>query len=289
VSRKGKAVLNAEDARVAGMAAATDAEVIYFSRSAKHPVMAAHLADGGAGVFVQDENIVIATGQERYELAELSHVPFTLGGKIGFQVLNALAAVAATWGAGLNPAIIERGLASFEVNEETVPGRFNQLTVNGVEVVLDYGHNVAALQALGEAVQAIEPKRTIMAISLPGDRSNEDLAKSILATVPYVDSYVLYNATDRRGRAIDEVPQLMRQQIPEYVPSIIAANQKEAIHLGLQQARPGDRLILIADLVDMALAELQAYSQSVVGEIACGDPITVTPYWMHKGMVEEVK
>jgi hypothetical protein len=81
----------------------------------------------------------------------------------------------------------------------------------------------------------------------------------------------------------------MRQQIPGHIPCVMAADQKEAIHLSLQQAQPGDRLVLIADIVDKALAELQAYSDPVVGEVACGDPIAVSPYWMNKSMVEEVK
>jgi cyanophycin synthetase len=289
VSRNGKAVLNAEDPRVAGMASATDAEIVYFGRSATHPVMAAHLMDGGMSVFVHQDSIILAKGQEWYELVELSRVPFTMGGKIGFQVLNALAGVAATWAAGLNPAIIERGLVSFVVDAQKVPGRFNQMTINDVEVLLDYGHNPAALCALGEAVQALEPRRTIMALCLPGDRSDDDLMQSVLATVPYVDSYVLFNSVELRGRAVGEVPQLIRQHIPCDVPCVTALDQHEAILTSFRLARPGDRIIHIADTVDEALAELQALAVSHTEDHACGDPIAVPPYWLRKGSAKELR
>jgi cyanophycin synthetase len=187
VSRDGCAVLNADHSLVAEMAAATDAEVIYFSESASNAVSIAHRSEDGRCVYVEDGFIVLATGDERMELVELERVPFTAQGKISFQVQNALAATPAAWGAGLNPAMIVRALTTFTTDASMVPGRFNVFELNGVQVVLDYGHNLAAMQALAAAVEALGPRHTIMALTLPGDRRDEDLIATLEATFPFAN------------------------------------------------------------------------------------------------------
>jgi cyanophycin synthetase len=281
VSDDGAAVLNAEDPLVAEMAAATDARVIYFSHDPDNHVMTAHLAEGEAGVFVEDGMIVLATGEERVELVDLERIPFTLGGRVRFQVLNALAAVAAAWAAGLNPAMIVRALTTFESDDVTVPGRFNLFQLGGVEVILDYGHNAAALRALGEAVGALEPRHTIMALTLPGDRRDEDLIESCVATVPFVDAYVLYDSLNRRGRGVNEVPELLRSHLPPDVPDLLAVGQPDGILAAWRQARPGDRLIVIADEVDEALEILHSLGSSNHAEPDCVAPLA-------RDQVEEV-
>jgi cyanophycin synthetase len=273
VSPGGAAVLNAEDPLVAEMAAATDAAVIYFCRDANNHVMAAHLAEGESGLFVEDGMIILATGDERVPLVELERLHFTLEGRLGFQVMNALAATAAAWAAGLNPAMIVRALTTFETSVQIVPGRFNLFKLNGVEVILDYGHNAAALKALGEAVQAMDKRRTVMAMTLPGDRRDEDLVESVKATLPFVDAYVVYDSVDLRGRKPDEVPQLICSQLPAAVPCEVVAGQPEGIAAAWRQVQNGHRLVIIADEVDEALEVLHSLARSMGEDAACSYPI----------------
>jgi cyanophycin synthetase len=278
VGRDGAAVLNAEDALVAEMAAETNADVIYFSRTARNHVMRAHLADGGRGVFVQDEMIVLATGEDqRVDLVEMARIPFTMGGRIPFQVMNALAATAAAWGAGLSPAMIARALTTFETSPQAVPGRFNTFNFNGVEVILDYGHNPAALKALGEAVAALPERRTVMSFTLPGDRRDEDLIESTRVTLSYVDAYVIYDSEDRRGRKVNEVAELMCQQLPPDVACSTAVGQHEGIHMAWGQVKPGDRLIIICDEVDESLEILHSLAKSIDEDRACVNPLIAEP------------
>jgi cyanophycin synthetase len=273
VSRDGAAVLNAEDPLVAEMAAATDARVVYFSQSANNYVMAAHLAEGGEGVFVEDGMIILAQDKSRVELVELERIPFTMNGRLPFQVMNALSATAAAWAAGLSPAMIARALTTFETSASTVPGRFNIFELNGVEVILDYGHNPAALEALGEAVNALSQRHTIMSLTLPGDRRDEDLIASTRATLSYVDSYIVYDSEDLRGREPDEVPQIMCAQLPPDVPCEVVKGQHDGILKAWRQARPGDRLIVICDEVDESLEILHSLAQSVAEDLACTNPL----------------
>jgi cyanophycin synthetase len=274
VHRSGAAVLNADDPLVAEMAAATDARVVYFSTNARHPIVTSHLEQGGSCAFIDHGRLVLARDGVRNDLVDLERIPFTAGGRIRFQVQNALAAAAAAWAAGLNPAMIARALRTFSTDHATVPGRFNLSELHGVQIVLDYGHNMGALQALGEAVEALGARRSVMLLALPGDRLDADLAASVDATVGYVDEYVLYDSADRRGRAPLEVPRIMQERVPPTVPSTLAASRDEGIREAWRRVRPGDRLILIADEVQGTLECLHGVCGIGSEDSGCRSPIT---------------
>jgi cyanophycin synthetase len=226
-------------------------------------------------VYVEDGMICMADGKQVVELVELERVGFSFGGKIEFQVMNALAATAAAWAAGLNPAMIARALTTFTTDEVSVPGRFNRVDYHGIELILDYGHNPAALAALGQAVQALGSKRTAMAITLPGDRRNEDMEESITATLSYVDEYILYEPIDRRGREIGETSDHMRKYLPANKPSITALDQFDAVRKGLQQLGAGDRFIVIVEEVDALLDYINSRASTVEEDTQCQGPIAV--------------
>jgi cyanophycin synthetase len=277
--RDGAAVLNAEDPLVAEMAAATEARVVYFSSSPEHHVMAAHLATGGWGVYLDNNTIVLAQGTSRIALVELARVPVTVAGALRFQVLNAQAATAAAWAAGLNPAIIARALTTFTTDANTVPGRFNVQDIDGVQVILDYAHNAAALAALGEAVQALGARRTVLVLGLPGDRRDEDLQAAIVATRTFADAYVLHDLRDRRERAAYEVPRLLYRDLPAHIPCISAPDQPAAIQRAWDSVQRGDRLIVIADIVEESLQTLHTLAEgaSAATEVPCPEPVMLEP------------
>jgi cyanophycin synthetase len=274
VSKEGAAVLNADDPFVAEMAAATDGRIVYFGASLGNPVIAAHFAEGGWCVFIEDNAIVVAAQGIKTELVSLERVSFTAAGKIPFQVMNALAATAAAWAEGLNPAMIVRALTTFKSDESMMPGRFNVSNLNGVEIVLDYGHNAAAITALGQAVQALGSCKTVMVLALPGDRPDEDLRATVKASLSFVDEYVLHDLGDRRGRAPNEVPELLASCLPKEKRVEYAADQAEAIEKCWQRVQRGDRLVVIADIVDETLDILQHLTQSVSHDSACETPLS---------------
>ncbi|HEX8700851.1 MAG TPA: cyanophycin synthetase [Myxococcaceae bacterium] len=271
VDPEGFAVLNADDPLVAEMAAATKGQVVYFARSAENPIIQAHLAGGGRCVFVENDALVTAKGSIRQALVELNRITFTAGGAIRFQLENALAATAAAWASGLNPALIVRALTTFRTDTRMVPGRFNVLGVGGRQVILDYAHNLAAMKALSEALPRSADRKTFMVIGLPGDRRDEDLLATAQATLPMTDEYVLHDLKDRRGRAELEVPQLMKSCLPPDRPHQFTRDQREGVQRAFEQSRPGDRIIVIADLVDEALEAIQTLAEA--DEAGCETPV----------------
>lgn len=262
VRADGAAVLNADDPLVAGMAEASPGRVVYFSLDPYNPLIASHLAAGGDAVFIDNGAIILASGESRTELLPLAKLRFAFGGKVRFMVQNALASVAAAWAAGLDPALIASALTSFQNGPLSLPGRFNIINLDSVEVLVDYAHNAAALTALSQAMEALGKRRTHMVIGLPGDRRDEDLVEAISATTSYVDSYIVREDSDRRGRARREIFNLVKKSLGKEAPVAYISDELAAIAKALELARPGERVIIIVDKVHHALGVLEALATS---------------------------
>ena len=100
-------------------------------------------------------------------LASLADVPLTHGGRIAFQVENALAAIAAAWALGMPRDVIRAGLESFAADMDKVPGRFNLLEIDGATVIVDYGHNRLGLAGDDRSHRAVPPPRSARASTPP--------------------------------------------------------------------------------------------------------------------------
>jgi len=258
VAPAGYAVLNAADPIVAAMASACPGQVCYFAMDRQHPVMAAHRAQGQRVVYVEGDAIVAAQGSRR-ETLPLAEIPLTRGGTIGFQIENAMAAIGAAWGAGLDWAAVRRGLLSFVSDAGTTPGRFNVLDYRGATLIADYGHNPDAMRALVGAVDAMPGQRRLVVISGAGDRRDEDLREQTVILGAAFDEVLLYQDAAQRGRADGEVLALLRQGLQgaartRRVDEI--RGEFAAIDAALARLQPGDLCLILVDQVEQALEHL---------------------------------
>ena len=258
VAPGGFAVLNATDPHCVAMATECPGAVIYFSADRHHPVLATHRAQGQRCVYVDDGQIIAAEGSVREAIA-LNDVPLTRGGTIGFQVDNAMAAVAAAWGAGLHWDTIRAGLASFVNDVDGAPGRFNVMDYKGATLIADYGHNPDAMRALVAAVQAMPGRRRSVVISGAGDRRDEDIREQTQILGAAFDDVILYQDACQRGREDGEVLSLLRQGLEgaprtRHVEEI--RGEFAAIDTALTRLQPGDLCLVLVDQVEEALAHL---------------------------------
>ena len=259
IADHGVAVLNAIDPAVAGMARHCSGSVTFFAADRQHPVMAAHLALGKCGVFVEDGCLVAAQGSEQVRLA-LSEVPMTHGGTIGFQVENVMAAVAAVWGLGLDWALIRQGLASFANDSDNALGRFNLFSYRGATVIADYGHNPDAMTALVQAVQNMPGKRRSVVISGAGDRRDEDIRQQTQILGSAFDEVILYQDQCQRGRADGQVIALLREGLANatrvrHVQEI--TGEFIAIDAAMDKLADGDLCLILVDQVEEALTHIR--------------------------------
>jgi cyanophycin synthetase len=262
VAPHGSAVLKADDPLTAGMAAKCPGSVIFFARNPADPVLSAHREKGGRAVYVVDGQIMAAEGAREEKIAALSRVPLTHEGRITFQVENVLAATAAAWALGLSRDSIRTGLESFAADMSKVPGRFNLLEINGATVIVDYGHNTSALEALIEAVELFPSHRRVSVYSAAGDRRDSDMIRQGELLGDTFDQVILYEDHYLRGRAPGEIINLFKQGLAEgsRVSEIhTVLGSVKAVEMALNMARPGDVMLVQADVIDETINFIRHY------------------------------
>ena len=258
VAPDGMAVLNAADPMTAAMAAACPGSVTFFACDPEHPVMATHRAQGQRIVYVENKQIVAVQNQQEWRF-DLASIPITRNGVIGFQVENAMAAIAVAWALNIDWKTIQSGVSSFINDAATAPGRFNFFDYRGANVIADYGHNPDAILALVSAVENIPAKRRFVVISGAGDRRDIDIIRQTEIVGDAFDEVVLYEDQCQRGREDGEVLKLLQKGL------LNAKRAKKideirgeflAIDTALSRLSAGDLCLVLIDQVDEALAHI---------------------------------
>ncbi|MQM29541.1 MAG: cyanophycin synthetase, partial [Candidatus Accumulibacter phosphatis] len=257
----GVAVLNAADPMVARMADSCPGMVTFFASDRNHPLMALHRAQRKRVVYRDKEAIVASEGKVAQRIA-LADIPVTQNGAIGFQVENAMAAIAAAWALEVPWATLRSALASFINDAQTAPGRFNVFNYRGATLVADYGHNPDAIQALVDAIDnlpAPPDSRRSVVISGAGDRRDEDIRGQTEILGGAFDRVVLYQDQCQRGRADGEVLALLQQGL---INATRTSKVQEvhgeflAIDTALAELQPGDLCLILIDQIEEALEHI---------------------------------
>lgn len=268
VADNGTAVLNAADPLVAGMAQYSHGRVLLFARDSRHPVIVEHCAKGGAAIFVRDNSIVLADGvlaegAREEVLIALNDIPMTFGGRVSFEVENALAAIGAAWAMGVPKEHIVERACCFASDIANVPGRFNILELRGATVIVDYGHNTHALRAMIEALAMFPHERRAALYSSSGDRRDSDIVTMGELLGNAFDRVIVYeDPTDMYERQPGEIIALLRQ-------GLAAAGRVKAIEEiagglnafkhALKTVRPGELLLAQAHLANPTMEYLREY------------------------------
>ncbi len=242
------AVLNAEDPLCVAMSRRVkpETEVVYFSMDPENPVFLQHLEDGGRGVYLQDNAVVVADGHLHQELVRVESMPVAFGGRARFNIANSLAAAAALMASGFSNLQIATGLSTFVSNGRTNPLRTNMFDIRGVTVIVDYAHNPAAYKAMAEMARALLPGQLVGIVTAPGDRRDEDLLEVGRVCGERFDELVVYESQSR-GREVGEAVDLILEGaeeaagISDTLHRVIEVG--EAIRHGLSLCRPGDVLV----------------------------------------------
>ena len=258
VAPGGTAVLNAADPIVVAMAQHCHGSVIYFAQDRANPVLATQRAQGRRVVHVKRDAIVCCEGRRIHSIP-LANIPITRNGAIGFQVENAMAAIATGWALGFAWEVIERALSGFVNDAQTAPGRFNVFDYKGATLIADYGHNPDAIQALVKAIENMPATRRSVVISGAGDRRDDDIRQQTEILGESFDDVILYQDACQRGREDGEVIALLREGLANaHRTRQIDAITGEflAIDTALARLQAGDLCLILIDQVEEALAHI---------------------------------
>ncbi|MEC4768724.1 cyanophycin synthetase [Halomonas sp. CUBES01] len=259
VRQGGTAVLNADDPRVLEGQEWARGDIIFFTLDPNSRPVRQHVRDQGVAFTLHNERIVMRQGHVEAEVIPVVDVPITFEGHARFNVANALAASAAAYALGLSIADIQMGLQTFHPTPGQNPGRTNLIDADGMKVLIDYGHNVPALEALSELVGCIPARRRISVASAPGNRRDEDLFTLGTLLARMHDVVFIYE-TDARGRTPGDAARLLREgaeSVPGDCRVEVIMEEQQAVERAFEEASEGDLLVLLIDDVDSAIERIR--------------------------------
>jgi cyanophycin synthetase len=266
IKETGRAVLNAEDPLVVSFKDTIRSKSILFSMDPEVPILQEHLANKGTVVTVVDETIVLRKKALDFPIAKVKEVPLTLEGTATFNVANTLAAVATCHALGIPAKGIERGLITFNPSTSQSRGRMNVFEISDFKVLVDYGHNPAAVEALSSVYPHLTSGgRTIGMHSGTGNRRDEDIINFGRLLGRTYDHIVLVDS-DPRDREKGETAEVVKKGIletgfPEKELTVIL-DVRDGTRAALEMAGAGDLVVLQCDDVEQVLSDVDAYKEA---------------------------
>jgi cyanophycin synthetase len=222
-------------------------------------VLERHRQYGGLCYEIIDDQLTETEGSQRRDLLAVTELPGSFGGRARHLLANALAAVAACRAAGVSAKDIRRALTTFTPDDAN-PGRATLYRAGDSPVVVDYGHNAAALEATGRFVLEVWGRSPVAVVTLPGDRRDDLLAQTAAAIADCFGTVVLYEDSDKRGREPGEMTALIGAALRQARPAIhceAAENPADALRAGLALA-DGAPVLFLYEKLGLARDALQA-------------------------------
>ncbi len=279
---KDTAVLNADDALCLKMADYAQAQhLCYVTMNPGHALVKEHIRSGGRAVVLEEgmrgQNITLYDGGAHMPLLWTHQIPATLEGRALHNVQNAMFAAGMAFSMEVSLEDIRHGLQTFDTTYFQVPGRMNIFDEHPFKVILDYGHNPAAIEAMCRLVQRLEVKgQRICVLAAPGDRRDEDILEVGRLAAGVFDHYFVRRDDGLRGRESDEIPMLLRQALVEHgvdESSIeVIPEEERAVQTALDRAERDDLVLIFGDALERCWKQITRF-QPKVGKAAQEQPV----------------
>ncbi len=263
------AVLNADDPHCLKMADHTKSKnLCYVTMNSAHPLVRDHIRAGGRAVVLEQgmggHMITIYDNNQHMPLLWSHLVPATLDGRALHNVQNAMFASGIAFSMDVGLEDIRHGLRTFDTTFFQAPGRMNICDDHPFKVIMDYAHNPAAVSAMVELVQRMEPKgKRMVVVAAPGDRRDEDIQEIAKLCAGKFDHYICRRDDGLRGRASDEVPLMLRETliaegVSDDAIEVIPDEQKALDH-ALHSAKRDDLLLVLVDAISRSWRQIQDF------------------------------
>jgi cyanophycin synthetase len=196
-------------------------------------------------------------------------IPATVEGKALFNVENAMFAASMGYAMGLTLNQIRAGLRTFNNSYYQSPGRMNIFDELGFKVILDYGHNEAAIKSMVSFVERLNMRgERIVCLTTPGDRRDEDVLAVARAAAGKFTRYICHMDDDLRGREPREIPEILQKELiacgvaPEAIE--IIPKESEAVDRALSVAKQNDLVLLFCGGITRAWKQIIYFKPSNV-------------------------
>ena len=251
------AILFADDRNCAGMIGHMQSEyVCLVSLHSNVGSLRTLAGDRPAGYCVlepleQRDWIVLYHSQERIPVMPVDEIPATFNGTAGFNVSNAMHAIAAAYYSGIDISSVRSALSIFSAGQQYTPGRMNVFEGLPFRVIMDFAHTPDGLKQLSRFadLQQVDGRKIIAFAGLAKrpDEINRKIAKAVSG---HFDFYFCKDYEPSEGPKLRLVAPLMQNVlIKEGVPreaTKILTYGKDVIYEILDSCQPGDLLFLMA-------------------------------------------
>ena len=254
----GYAILNADDDLVYRIKDDLKCNIGLFSMDENNPRIKAHCRAGGLATIFENGYVSIMKGTWKMRVIKVAEIPITYGGRAIHNIMNTLPAVLATYlYRNIKVGDIKLALQTFVPSPTLTPGRLNLFVFKHFRFLVDFAHNQAGLQFLGDFVSKMEGSPKVGIISGTGDRRDEDIRDLGKLSAQYFDEIIIRQDKNLRGRTAEEIVNLLIEGINETkstdIPITIIYNEKEAIMYAYNNAKPGSLITIMCDVVAEAL------------------------------------
>jgi cyanophycin synthetase len=262
VSKRGYAVLNADDELVYRMRKLVDGKVVLFSMDENNENIRRHAKNGGISCIYENGFITLLKGKWKVRVEKVINIPLTYDGRAEFMIQNVLAATLACFVHGVSLEDIRVGLTTFNAGIAQTPGRLNFVEMDNFTVLMDFAHNPAGVRGLGDFIGKLSYSKRTGVLCGVGDRRDEDLVEMGRLCAEMFDKLILRRGSYLRGRTEESVFELLLKGIAESGKEIdykIIKESEEAIFTSFNEAEKNELVVILADSVQKDIAIVNKY------------------------------
>ncbi len=266
----GYAILNADDDLVYAMRDNLKCKIALFSMDESNQRIIRHMRSGGLSAIYENGFITICKGEWKMRVAKAVNVPLTYGGKASFMIQNVLPVALAGYLRGFELQDISSALESFIPSPAQTPGRLNLFNFKDFDVLLDYAHNPAGLNALKKLTDKMDGNPKVGIIAGIGDRRKEDNEEIGYVASTMFDEIIIRQDKNLRGRTEGEIIEMLKTGILQHDPNkkiSLFHTEKEAIRSAIEHASKGSLIVICSDVVPDALEQVQKYKEEEVKKL----------------------
>ena len=151
-------------------------------------------------------------------------------------------------------------LQTFIPSSTLTPGRLNFFHFKTFTFLADFAHNPHGLRLLGDFVSKLDYPKKIGIISGTGDRRDEDIRELGEISAHYFDEIIIRCDKNLRGRTAEDIINLLQQGIARVnpgIPTMVIANEDQALEYIYANPQPGALYIMMCDVVSSAITKIQ--------------------------------
>ncbi|MDV4149505.1 cyanophycin synthetase [Clostridium sp. AL.422] len=246
VKETGYVVINADDKWSMKILDRIKAKKVFFTLDSKNDILK-NRNSIDIYVYLEDEKIIVLNNNKKFTICNLKDVPITLNGKLKFNIENILAATSALVAMEVDYCMISNGITSYQLNSNENSGRFNCYDVNGINVVLDYGHNADGYNAVLSALKEISNGKLYGVVGIPGDRLDESAIDIGRICAKFLDYTIIKEDKDLRGRNSGEIAKLIEDGLVKENKNKkyeVILREEDALIKAINTAKEGDTIVV---------------------------------------------